>query len=373
MRDRRQIELQRYGGGLEGLLAGETAISRIDGEGGRLWYRSLPLERLAAERSFEEVSHLLLHGTLPDEAALRRWSDELKCWRRPPRAALEALRRVPARSHPLAKYRTMLTVAGCLAPHADERSDDPDYSRPARILGWSATLAAAAIRHLSGEEPVDPPEEGSHAEGFLHRVLGRAPERVESRAFEVSLIAQAEHGIHAAALAALTVYSTGADLGSAVLAGMGALSGVRHGGANQLAFELMAPLQNAQQARARAREALARKERIPGFGHRVYRCPDPRVAVLLPHAATLLRATDQSFRLEVFEALQREVEAALGPRGIFANVDAVTGLVYHPLGLPPSAFPIPFCLAIQTGWMAHCAEYLPEGKMIEPGAVYVGE
>ena len=370
---RRSVEVQRYGRGLEGLVAGESAISRIDGALGRLSIRGHAIEDLAAARSFEEVSHLVLFGALPDEAALSAWTAELARWRRPPGEALAALGRVPRRAHPLAKYRTMLTVAACLAPAAEQPDDDPRWSRPARILSWSASLAAAAIRHLNGEAPLDPDDASlSHAAAFLHRTLGRAPDALELRAFEASLIVQIEHGLHAAALAALTVISTGADLGSAVLAGMGALSGVRHGGANQLAFERLARLGDEAAARRWAVEALARRERIPGFGHRVYRCPDPRVRVLEPHAEALLEAHGLGERYRVYLALRAEVERALSPRGIFANVDGITGLIYHPLGLPPSAFTIPFCLAIQTGWMAHCLEYTPGGAMIEPGAVYLG-
>jgi citrate synthase len=204
--------------------------------------------------------------------------------------------------------------------------------------------------------------------------LGREPTPEEERAFEVSLIVQAEHGLHAAALAALVVISTGADLGSALLAGMGALSGVRHGGANQLAFELLEELADPAAARRRAREAIARRERIPGFGHRVYRCPDPRVRLLEPHAEALCRVHGLVERWETYRAFRDELEGMLGPRGIYGNVDGITGLVYHPLGLPASAFPIPFCLAIQTGWIAHCLEYrATAGRMIEPGAVYLGD
>jgi citrate synthase len=365
--------VQRYGRGLEGLVAGDTAISTIDGRDGRLLYRGYPIEELVESCSFEEVSCLVLHGELPDAGRLAEWGSELKRWRHPPQAAFEALRRIPARSHPLAQYRTMLAVAACHIPEPENTELDAQWRRPARILSWTAALAAGAIRHLAGEQPIEPDDGLSYAANFLYQTLGRLPSAEQLRAFEVSLIVQAEHGLHAAALAALTVISTGADLGSAVLAGMGALSGARHGGANQLAFEMLQPLEGAEAARAWARDALARGHRFPGFGHRVYKCPDPRVRALEPHARAVLEAAGRSELWEVYAALRDEIEAALGPKGIYANVDSITGLLYHPMGLPASAIPIPFCLAIQTGWMAHCLEYLPDGPMISPGAVYVGE
>ena len=363
---------QSYGRGLEGLVAGDTSISEVDGLRGRLLYRGYPVEQLVERASFEEVTYLVLFGEMPNAQQLAEWRAELIRWRHPPTAAVDALRRVPAEAHPLAQYRTMLTVAACHIPEPENTELDAQWRRPARILSWTADLAASAIRHLRREEPVAPRDDLGYAANFLYQTLGHTPSAETVRAFEASLVVQAEHGLHAAAFAALVVISTGADLGSAVLAGMGALSGARHGGANQLAFQMLARLRDPDHAREWAREALARGHRFPGFGHRVYKCPDPRVAALEPFAETLLTAHGEEHLWQIYLALREEVEGALGGKGIFANVDSITGLLYHPIGLPVSAFPIPFCLAIQTGWMAHCLEYLPGGKVIAPGAVYVG-
>jgi citrate synthase len=362
---------QTYGRGLEGLVVGDTAISEIDGRAGRLLYRGYPIEDLVGRASFEEVTHLILFGEMPDAAQLEDWSAELMQWRNPPAAALDALRRVPAHAHPLAQFRTMMTVAACHIPEPENTELDAQWRRPARILSWTAALAACAIRHLEGAEPVAPPDDLGYAANFLYQATGREPSAAESAAFEASLVVQAEHGLHAAAFAALVVISTGADLGSAVLAGMGALSGARHGGANQLAFEMLAAHDGPEEARAWARDALARGHRFPGFGHRVYKCPDPRVRALEPYAEALLEASGDQRLWSTHLALREEIEDVLGAKGIFANVDSITGLIYHPIGLPAAAFPIPFCLAIQTGWMAHCLEYLPDGKIIAPGAIYL--
>jgi len=365
--------VQRYDRGLGGLVAGDTAIGQIDGIRGRLLYRGYDVADLVEHTTFEEVSFLILFGELPEPPELDLWSTELRRWREPPPAAFQALRAVPFRAHPLAQFRTMLTVAACHIPEADDTSLDAQWRRPARILSWTASLAAAAIRHLDGKDPIDPSNDLGYSANWLFQVLGRRPEANESEALDASLIVQAEHGLHAAALAALVVSSTGADLGSAVLAGMGALSGARHGGANQLAFEMLAGFSTVAEARAWTQDALARRHRFPGFGHRVYKCPDPRVTVLEPYAQSLLASRGLGRLWEVYLGLRDEVESELGNRGIFANVDSITGLLYHPMGLPASGFPVPFCLAIQTGWMAHCLEYLPDGAMIEPGAVYLTE
>jgi citrate synthase len=362
---------QRYGRGLEGLVVGDTAISQIDGTDGRLLYRGYPIEDLAGRASFEEVTSLILFGKMPNAAQLEKWSTELLRWRHPPVQALESLQYVPENAHPLAQFRTMMTVAACHIPEPENTELDAQWRRPARILSWTAALAAHAIRHLEGKAPVPPRDDLGYATNFLYQATGRVPSAAESAAFEASLVVQAEHGLHAAAFAALVVISTGADLGSAVLAGMGALSGARHGGANQLAFEMLTEFEGPEEARTWAREALARGHRFPGFGHRVYKCPDPRVRALEPYAEAILVAAGEERLWQSYLALREEVEGALGTKGIFANVDSITGLLYYPMGLPASAFPIPFCLAIQTGWMAHCLEYLPHGKVIAPGAMYI--
>ena len=362
---------QRYGRGLEDLVAGDTAISEIDGSTGRLLYRGYPIEDLVGRASFEETTYLVLFGEMPDTNQLEDWSAELQRWRHPPAAALEALQRVPANAHPLAQFRTMMTVAACHIPEPENTELDAQWRRPARILSWTAALAACAIRHLEGAEPLPPHDELGYAANFLYQATGRTPSAADAAAFEASMVVQAEHGLHAAAFAALVVISTGADLGSAVLAGMGALSGIRHGGANQLGFQMLESLDGPDHARAWAREALAQGHRFPGFGHRVYKCPDPRVRALEPHASALLEANGKARLWQSYLALREEIEDQLGAKGIFANVDSITGLIYHPIGLPASAFPIPFCLAIQTGWMAHCLEYLPDGKVIAPGSIYI--
>ena len=362
---------QSYGRGLEGLVAGDTAISDIDGSTGRLLYRGYPIEDLVGRASFEETAYLVLFGDMPDARQSEDWSAELQRWRHPPRAALEALQRVPANAHPLAQFRTMMTVAACHIPEPENTELDAQWRRPARILSWTAALAACAIRHLEVAGPVPPRDDLGYAANFLYQAIGRTPSAEETAAFEASLVVQAEHGLHAAAFAALVVISTGADLGSAVLAGMGALSGARHGGANQLAFEMLEPLDGPDAAREWAREALERGYRFPGFGHRVYKCPDPRVRALEPYAETLLEESGNERLWHSYLALRDEIEGTLGAKGIYANVDSITGLIYHPIGLPVSSFPIPFCLAIQSGWMAHCLEYLPDGKVIAPGSIYI--
>ncbi|MEA1922280.1 MAG: citrate/2-methylcitrate synthase [Pseudomonadota bacterium] len=365
--------IQPYKRGLENLVVNDTRVSFIDGINSKLLYRGYPLEDLADNLTFEDVAWLILHGEIPTPTQSLQWAKELREWRHPPQEAYDVLKYIPANAHPLAQYRTMITIAACHIPEAERYDLEAQWRRPGRILSWSACLAAAAIRHLDGEKPLPPRDDLGYSANFLWQALGREASPEEVKAFDVSLIVQAEHGLHAAAFAALIVISTGADLGSAVLAGMGALSGIRHGGANQTAYEDLLALASVDQARVWVENKLAEKYRFPGYGHRVYKCPDPRVRVLEPYAKAMLEKCGMQERWEIYATVRHEVEARLGVKGLYANVDSITGLVYAPIGLPVTAFPIPFCLAIETGWMAHCLEYLPRGAMIEPGAVYVTE
>jgi citrate synthase len=363
---------REYGRGLENLDAGESAIARIDGRGGRLWYRGYAIEELAERATFEETAYLVLHGELPDRDALGRWRGELIRWRRPPVEALDAVSRLPGDCAPFGVFRTAFAVAACRMPEQADLSTPAQWRRAPRILSWSASLAAAAVRRFLGRPIVPPRDDLGHASHFLWLAGGREPDPDEARAFEVSLIVQAEHGLHAAALAALTVASTGSDLDGAVLAGMGAIAGELHGGANRSAFEMIHAQRNAGAAREWARERIREKRHLPGFGHRIYKTRDPRERILEPHAERLLLRSGRQDVWERFIGIRDEIEGTLGSKGVHANVDAVTGLIYDAIGLPPETFAIPFCLAIQTGWMSHCLEYLPDGRVIEPGAIYVG-
>ena len=166
---------QTYGRGLAGLVVGDTAISEVDGIRGRLLYRGYPVEQLVGRASFEEVAYLVLFGEMPDASRLADWTAELVRWRHPPEAAMDALQRVPARAHPLAQYRTMMTVAACHIPEPENTELDAQWRRPARILSWTAGLAACAIRHLQGLAPVAPRDDLGYAANFLYQTLGRVP------------------------------------------------------------------------------------------------------------------------------------------------------------------------------------------------------
>jgi citrate synthase len=372
MRPIKEKTEQTYNRGLENLVVGETSIGKINGEKGELCYRGYDIEELAERSTFDEVAYLIIHGELPTASQYERWLQELADWRDPPKEAMTVLKWLPANTQALMLYRTMLSIAACHVPESENTRLDAQWRRPARILSWCSTLAAAAICHIRGKEPNSIHHGKLFSANFLIHSLGRELTEYELKVFDVSMIVQAEHGMHTAALAALTTISTGADLGSAVLAGMGALSGKLHGGANQLAFQNIIQHQSIEEARVWTNEKLSEGYRFPGFGHRIYKTHDPRVKILEPFVVKLFEDRGDSLLWDVYQTVRDEVESSLSEKKVYVNADGITGLIYHALGFPPESFRIPFLLAVQVGWMAHCLEYLSDGKMIEPGAIYTG-
>ncbi len=363
---------QTYSRGLRGLIAGDTDIIRIDGEKGKLRFRGYDVKELTQCSSFDEVSYLIIHGELPTASQLQGWLDKIEKWHEPPIESHLVLNSLPPDTHALMLYRTMLAVAACHVPEGENSRLDAQWRRPPIIYAWNSTIASATICYILGNE-LNPFNPGlSYSENFLKRSLGREFSEAEIKAFDVSMIVQADHGFQSAALAALTTISTGADLGSAVLAAMGAMSGKLQGGAIQQTFLNILDLKSVDEAKVWVQTKLDEGYRFPGFGHRIYSTHDPRAKILEPYTQKLLEDKGLGLLWNIYCTIRDGVEAELGGKGVFVNVYGVTGLIYHALGLPVGSFPIIFALSIQTGWMAHCLEYLSEGKMIEPGAIYTG-
>ena len=368
---REKIE-QTYGQGLENLIIGETSIAKIDGENGKLWYRGYDIEDLAEYSSYDEVSYLIIHGELPTPSQYEKWIEQIRSWEEPPLESRIVLRSLPGDAHAFMLYRTMLSIASCHIPEGENTRIDAQWRRPSRLFSWSSSLAAAAICHILSLQYEPANRADSYASNFLSRSLNRDLTELEAKAIDVCMIVQAEHGCQASTLAAITVISTGADLGSAVIAGTGALSGKLHGGAIQQSFINLLDLDTVEHAKEWVDKKIEEGYRFPGFGHRIYKTHDPRAKIIENYAERLLTEKGNKLLWDKYMAVRDRIESQLGKRGIFVNIFGVTGLVYHAIRLPIGSFPIVFALATQCGWMAHCLEYLSEGKMIEPGAIYIG-
>jgi len=355
---------------LAGRRVGETAICSLDDRGDVLRYRGYDLAELAAHCGFEEVAYLLLYGALPTAAQLDRYQARLRGLRGLSEPLQELLRLLPGSAHPMEVLRSACSVAGSLAPEA--AGHDPQGARKALdalLAGVPSQLIYWHHFHTRGQAIETASGDASIAIHFLHLLHGRPPPMAWARALEVSLILYAEHEFNASTFTARVIAGANSDLHSAICGAIGALRGDRHGGANEAALRLLLPYRDPDEAETDIRRRVAGRQRIPGFGHPVYRRRDPRSAIVLAQARILARQPRQRRLLEIAE----RIEGLMGElKGLFPNLDWYAALVYHFLEIPAPLFTPLFALARLSGWGAHILEQREEGRIIRPGADYTG-
>ena len=355
-----------YSPGLAGVIAGETAIACVDQ--GKLLYRGYPIEELAEKVDFEDVTHLLLFGELPDEAGLVRVRKALFEYRRLDTALVEALRRTPDDVPMMDVLRSMVSYAG----HFDPTSgDDPEALRE-RALWLTAQIAAiiaARFRLLNGKEPVEPKEGLSHAAQILYQAHGEEPDALSTRLIDLTLVLYAEHDFNASTFTARVIGSTMSDLVSAVVGGIGALKGPLHGGANEAAMEMLQRFETAEEASAWLHEALEKKEKVMGFGHRVYKHGDHRARILEGELRKLAEQKGAQNWMAIYDAIK---DPMVNEKKIYPNVDYPCGLTYYLLDLPLDLYTPLFVASRVTGWSAHFIEQAADNRIYRPLSIYVG-
>jgi citrate synthase len=353
--------------GLEGVIAAQTAISEVDGENGRLIYRGGYLIQELADRSYEEIAHLLWKGYLPDPEQLKALRDQFAACRELNPQAAAALRGLDPEVDPMDALRTVLSAQGaqpgCPRPTLDE------------AIAYSAvlpTIVAAFYRQSQGLEWIPPRKDLGHAASFLWMMHGEAPDPDRTRWLETYLVLLADHGLNASTFAARVVASTGADLCSALVGAIGALKGPAHGGAASAALRMLQQVGSPDQAEAFVRDRLATGKRLMGFGHRVYRTYDPR--------ARILRAMAEQVNAEFFavasaieDVALRELLARHPERPNATNVDYYAAGILQAAGFPTDYFPCVFAAARVAGWTAHVLEYVTgDGRIIRPASQWMG-
>lgn len=357
--------------GLEGVVVAETAIGDVLGHEGFFHYRGHPAPDLATTRSVEEVWHLLHRGVLPDTDALRAFAAETAGLRALPERVRDALPAVASAGTPMAALRTVLSLAGQDArPWLD--LDEAERAADAlRLVAMAPTAAAAVWRARQGLPLVEPDPSLGFAADYLRMLTGDAPGEVATRALERYLLLTIDHGFNASTFAARVVTSTGADLASAVVAGVGALSGPLHGGAPSRALDMLTGIGSPDRARAWVERALADGGRIMGFGHRVYRTEDPRSAVL-KQTALELGGPLVDLAVEVERVVLEILEARYPERDLRTNVEYYAGVVLHLIGVPAEMFSPTFAVSRTIGWTAHALEQTVGNRIIRPASRYVG-
>ncbi len=361
--------------GLEGVVVAQTRLSAIDGEKGELIYGGYDIDDLARNATFEEVAFLLWNGRLPNKQELQELNDQLVAQRELPEAVLAMMRGFPSDSDAMGALRTAVSALGLHDPEANDNSEEANRRKAIKLTAQMPTIVAAFDRLRKGKSPVSPRKDLSTSANFLYMLNDQEPDELRVRTFDAALTLHAEHGMNASTFSARVTAGTLSDLYSAITSAVGTLKGPLHGGANTRVMETLEKIDaSGQDPDQWVVDALGRKERIMGFGHRVYKAVDPRATVLREMADAIMQGKDETRWLDlsdrVREAMAREMEQRGKP--IYPNVDFFSASVYTTLGIDKDLFTPIFAMARVTGWTAHLFEQYANNRLIRPKAEYTG-
>lgn len=355
-----------YSPGLEGVIAGETAISTVT-EG--LRYRGYPVTELSEKTTFEEVAYLLLHGDLPTAQQLAAFQQRVSASRTLPEPLRALLKALPADVLPMDVLRSAVSVMAHFDPDLADNSLAGNLRKAERLLGQIPVAIAEQYRYSKGLPAVPPRPDLSHAANFLYMLRGKEASQANVRALDVSLILYAEHEFNASTFTARIVCSTESDLHSAIVAAISALKGRLHGGANEKVMDLLRQVSSPQAAEKWTLDALARKERMMGFGHRVYKTGDVRAGILKKYAQEAATAAGETHWEEIAETIERVMARE---KKLYPNLDWPAGRLYYLLGLEVPLYTPIFVMARVAGWSAHVIEQMAHNRLIRPRARYTG-
>jgi citrate synthase len=361
--------------GLEGVVVGQTKLSAINGEQGELIYVGYDIDDLARNTTFEEVAYLLWNLRLPSRTELDELQRQLSAERAIDEATLQLLRAFPRDGDSMAALRTAVSALALRDAEANDNSDAANRRKAIRLTAKMPTIIAAFDRMRKGQEPVAPREGFSTAANFLYMLNGEEADELRVRTLDAALVLHAEHGMNASTFAARVTAATLSDMYSAVVSAIGTLKGAAHGGANMRVMEMLRDIQESgQEPGDWIRGALERKERVMGFGHRVYKATDPRATVLRELADEIMSGREETRWLDLSDAVRAAMASEMEAKGkkIYPNVDFFSASVYTTLGIDMDLFTPIFAMSRVTGWTAHLFEQYENNRLIRPKAEYVG-
>jgi citrate synthase len=374
--------MSEYLPGLAGVPATKSNISDIDGEKGILSYRGYPIEELAKHSTFEETTLLLLDGRLPKAAELADFDQQIRDNRRVKYHIRNLMKTLPETGHPMEMLQTAVASLGMFYPGNEcltgaDTCRDLDYihNMTVKIIARMGTFVAMWEHIRNGYDPILPRDDLPYGENFLYMLNGKEPDALLARIMDVCLILHAEHTINASTFSVLVNGSTLASPMSVIAAAICALSGPLHGGANQKVLEMLEEIGSPDKAEAYVDKKLANKEVIWGMGHREYKTKDPRAKILQGLMDDLMaeRGGNINPMFEIAKEVERVCEDRLAKKGVYANVDFYSGLLYTEMGIPADQFTTIFAIARSAGWLAHWREQLADNRIFRPTQMYTGE
>lgn len=358
--------------GLDGVVIDESRVSMVDGEQGDIWYSGYHIDDLAERATFTETLFLLWNDELPTDAELTELEATLRAHRELPAGVEQLIAELAPRATPMDVLRTAVSM---LAGYVSAPNDVDGQLRGnlLDIVAKIPTIVARTYREANGLEPVDPQDDLDHAANFLYMFHGTVPDPEQARALDVALTLYAEHGMNASTFAAVVAASTLTNPFAAVSAAIGTLQGPLHGGATETVIETIEEIGDPDRAADWVDERLEAGDRIPGFGHRVYRVPDPRCAHFQRQIESMAPDGEVGTWFAIAQALRDAVAERLGDRGVCPNTDLYSGIFYRLLDIPPAFYTTIFAMGRVAGWGAHVIEQLADNRILRPRITYVGD